>query len=134
MFAFKEAKSGDIMVQKAPASTIGDLAQAVKEIFSANNEIKIIGTRHGEKKYETLLTREEYVRSQDLGNFYRVAADNRNLNYDKYLVHGSEQLSLDEEYNSNNTMQLTVEQIKEKLLSLGYIKNELGRWRKSFAF
>src|SRR5699024_6388791 len=93
VFAFKNAEAGDIMVQKSPASTIGDLAQAIKELFDANNEIKIIGTRHGEKLYETLLTREEHVVAEDLGDFYRVPADNRDLNYDKYFVEGDHQLS-----------------------------------------
>lgn len=89
VFAFKNAKAGDIMVQKSPASTVGDLAQAVKELFHADNEIHIIGTRHGEKRYETLLTKEEYLVAKDMGNFYRVPADTRDLNYDKYFVEGS---------------------------------------------
>lgn len=125
IFAFQYAHAGDIMVQKAPASTIGDLAQAIKELFNANNEIKIIGTRHGEKLYETLLTREEHVVAEDLGNFYRVPADNRDLNYDKYFVEGDQQLSSHEEYNSHNTERLNVDQIKEKLLELDYIQEEL---------
>ncbi|GKU27226.1 NAD-dependent epimerase/dehydratase family protein [Clostridium folliculivorans] len=126
VFAFQHAQAGDIMVQKSPASTIRDLAQAVKELFDADNEIKIIGTRHGEKLYETLLTKEEYVHAKDMGNFYRVPADKRDLNYDKYFVEGSEELSIESEYNSHNTQILTVEQIKEKLLQLDYIKDELG--------
>jgi UDP-N-acetylglucosamine 4,6-dehydratase len=129
IFAFNNAESGDIMVQKAPASTIGDLALAVKELFNAENEIKVIGIRHGEKMYETLLTNEECSHAIDLGNFYRVPADKRDLNYDKYFVHGDvdrEQLT---EYNSNNTELLSVEQVKEKLLSLQYIRNELEAWR-----
>lgn len=126
IFAFLNAEQGDIMVQKSPASTIGDLAQAIKEIFKANNEIKIIGTRHGEKLYETLLTKEEYLHAQDLGGFYRVPADKRDLNYDKYFVEGSEQLNTTEEYNSHNTYRLSLEEIKEKLLKLDYIKQELG--------
>lgn len=124
-FAFQYAEAGDIMVQKAPASTIGDLARAIKELFNANNDIKIIGTRHGEKLYETLLTREEHVVAEDLGNFYRVPADNRDLNYDKYFVEGDQELSIQEEYNSHNTIRLNVEQIKEKLLKLDYIQKEL---------
>jgi UDP-glucose 4-epimerase len=124
VFAFNNAKAGDIMVQKSPASTIGDLAQAVKELFNADNEIKIIGTRHGEKRYETLLTKEEYVVAHDMGGFYRVPADKRDLNYDKFFVEGDYKLSSDEEYNSDNTRRLNVEQIKEKLLELDYIKNE----------
>jgi len=130
VFAFKNAKAGDIMVQKSPASTIGDLAQAVKELFNADNEIRIIGTRHGEKKFETLLTREEHMVAEDLGGFFRVPADQRDLNYDKYFVEGNQKLSSEEEYNSNNTVRLNVEQIKERLLSLDYVKNELKGWKQ----
>jgi UDP-N-acetylglucosamine 4,6-dehydratase len=130
VFAFQNAYSGDIMVQKAPASTIGDLAQAVKELFKADSEIKIIGTRHGEKLYETLLTKEEYMAAIDLGNYYRVPADQRDLNYDKYFVEGSQQLSSNGEYTSHNTRRLNVEEIKEKLLSLDYIQKELEDWKK----
>lgn len=125
VFAFKNAEAGDILVQKAPASTIGDLTQAIKEIFNADNEIKIIGTRHGEKLYETLLTKEEHVVAQDLGAFYRVPADKRNLYYDKYFLEGDQKLSSGEEYNSHNTERLNVEQIKKKLLKLEYVKNRL---------
>ncbi|MBU3197735.1 polysaccharide biosynthesis protein [Clostridium estertheticum] len=125
IFAFKNADAGDIMVQKSQASTIRDLAQAVKELFNADNEIKIIGTRHGEKLYETLLTKEEYIHADDMGGFFRVAADKRDLNYDKYFVEGNEKLSTEEEYNSHNTEILNVEQIKEKLLKLDYVKEEL---------
>jgi len=130
IFAFQNAQAGDIMVQKAPACTIGDLAQAIKEIFNAHNEIKIIGTRHGEKLYETLLTKEEYLVAQDLGKYFRVPADNRDLNYDKYFVQGDERLSVGQEYNSHNTERLNVEQIKEKLLALDYIQEELKGWKK----
>lgn len=125
IYAFQNAKAGDIMVQKAPASTIGDLAQAVKEIFNATNEIKIIGTRHGEKLYETLLTKEEYFVAEDKGKFYRIPADKRDLNYDKYFVEGNQSLSREEEYNSNNTERLDIDQIKELLLTLDYVQNEL---------
>lgn len=125
VFAFTHAKTGDIMVQKSPACTIGDLARALKEIFDADNTIKIIGTRHGEKLYETLLTKEEYVKAEDMGNFYRVPADNRDLNYDKYYVEGDISLSECNEYNSHNTYRLTVEEIKEQLYKLDYIKEEL---------
>jgi len=128
IFAFNNAKAGDIMVQKAPASTIRDLAQALKELFSANNEIKVIGTRHGEKLYETLLTKEEYVVSEDYGNFFRVPADKRDLNYDKYFVEGDEKLSTEEEYNSHNTTRLNIEEIKSKLLELDYVQAELEGW------
>jgi UDP-N-acetylglucosamine 4,6-dehydratase/5-epimerase len=130
VFAFHNAEAGDIMVQKSPASTIGDLAQAVKELFNADNEIKIIGTRHGEKKYETLLTKEEYVVAEDLGGFYRVPADQRDLNYDKYFDEGSKKLTTIAEYNSDNTDILTVEQIKEKLLELDYVRTELKEWEE----
>lgn len=128
VFAFQNAEPGDIMVQKSPASTIRDLAQAVKELFDADNEIKIIGTRHGEKLYETLLTKEEYLHAEDMGGFFRVPADKRDLNYDKYFEIGNEKLSIEKEYNSHNTEILTVEQIKEKLLALDYIKEELELW------
>jgi UDP-N-acetylglucosamine 4,6-dehydratase/5-epimerase len=125
IFAFLNAKSGDIMVQKSPAASIGDLAQAMKELLHSDCNIKIIGTRHGEKQYETLLTREEFMVAEDLEDFYRIPADQRNLNYDKYYIEGSTELSVQEEYNSNNTIRLSVEQIKEKLLGLDLIKNEL---------
>ena len=130
VFAYKNASAGDIMVQKAPASTVGDLAQAVKELFNADNEIKIIGTRHGEKLYETLLTKEEYIVAKDMGDFFRVPADTRDLNYDKYFVEGDAKLSGEEEYNSHNTLGLNVEQVKEKLLELEYVRNELKNWVK----
>lgn len=128
VFAYENAEAGDIMVQKAPASTIGDLAQALKELFNADNEIKIIGTRHGEKLYETLLTKEECIVAQDMGGFYRIPADKRDLNYDKYFVEGNEQLQNIEEYNSSNTERLSFEQVKEKLLKLDYIQEELKEW------
>lgn len=127
IFAFQNADAGDIMVQKAPACSIGDLAQALKELFHADNEIKVIGTRHGEKLYETLLTREEHSVAEDLGGFFRVPADKRDLNYDKYFNEGDEKLSEDKEYNSHNTQILNVEQIKEKLLELSYIQKELNK-------
>lgn len=130
IFAFQNAETGDIMVQKSPASTIGDLAQAIKELFNASNEIRIIGTRHGEKLYETLLTREEHVVAQDMGGFYRVPADKRDLNYDKYFVEGDQKLSSEDEYNSHNTKRLFIEQIKDRLLKLDYIREELVRWNK----
>ncbi|RHW32113.1 NAD-dependent epimerase/dehydratase family protein [Neobacillus notoginsengisoli] len=131
VFAFQNAEAGDIMVQKAPASTIGDLAQAVKELFNSDNDIKIIGTRHGEKLYETLLTREEHVVAQDLGGFYRVPADKRDLNYDKYFVEGDKEISKQEEYNSHNTRRLNIEEIKDRLLTLDYVQEELGRWNRA---
>lgn len=128
LFAFKNAQSGDILVQKAPACTIEVLAQAVKELFHADNPVKVIGIRHGEKMYETLLTKEECARATDLGNFYRVPCDKRDLNYDKYFVQGdTEQVKLTE-FNSDNTTRLDVEQVKEKLLSLEYIRSEIAAW------
>src|SRR5690554_4644170 len=130
VFAFQNAEAGDIMVQKSPASTIGDLAQALKELFNADNEVKIIGTRHGEKLYETLLTKEEHVGAQDMGGFYRVPADKRDLNYDKYFVEGNQKLSSEDEYNSHNTERLNIEQIKEKLLQLDYVREQLESWDK----
>lgn len=131
VFAFQNAEAGDIMVQKAPACTIGVLAQAVKEVFGAEKEeTKIIGIRHGEKMYETLLTNEECVHAIDLGNFYRVPCDKRDLNYDKYFVDGNAERSTLSEFNSNNTELLNVEQVKEKLLKLDYIKEELANWKK----
>lgn len=130
IFAFNNAEAGDIMVQKAPASTIGDLAQAIKELFSADNEIKVIGIRHGEKLCETLLTKEEHMVAQDLGGFYRVPADKRDLNYDKYFIEGDKKLSYEEDYNSHNTQRLSVEEIKKKLLKLEYVRKELEGWIK----
>ncbi|WP_226036159.1 nucleoside-diphosphate sugar epimerase/dehydratase [Aquibacillus saliphilus] len=130
VFAFENAEAGDIMVQKSPASTIGDLAHAIKELFNADNEIKTIGTRHGEKLYETLLTREEHVVAQDLGGFYRVPADKRDLNYDKYFEEGDQQLSTEEEYNSHNTERLSIEAVKDKLLNLDFVQDELKGWNK----
>ena len=125
LYAFQNAESGDIMVQKAPSCFIGDLAQALIEIFQVDNKIKVIGTRHGEKMYEVLLTKEEAAKAVDMGDYYRVPADNRNLNYGKYLEEGSHRISSAEEYNSNNTTILSVEQIKDKLLKLVYLREEL---------
>ena len=130
LFAFNHAQTGDIMVQKAPSSTIGDLAQALKEIFDVDNEIRIIGTRHGEKEYETLLTKEEHIVAQDMGNFFRVPSDKRNLNYDKYFTEGNKRLEREQDYNSNNTQILNIEQIKGKLFMLDYIKDELEVWKR----
>lgn len=131
VFAFQHAEAGDIMVQKAPACTIEVLVQAVKQLFSAEKEeTKIIGIRHGEKMYETLLTNEECVHAIDMGNFYRVPCDKRDLNYDKYFIQGNEERVKLSEFNSNNTELLNVEQVKEKLLKLDYIKNELKGYNK----
>lgn len=130
IFAFQNAQSGDIMVQKAPACTIEVLAQAVKELFNADNEIKIIGIRHGEKMYETLLTNEECAHAIDLGNFYRVPADKRDLNYDKYMIVGDEKRNHLSEFNSNNTELLSVSEVKDKLMSLEYIREEIRKYNE----
>ena len=128
LFAFEKGESGDILVQKAPACTIEVLAKAVCELFGYEKELKIIGIRHGEKLYETLLTNEECANALDLGDFYRVPCDKRDLNYDKYFKEGDTQRSTLSEFDSNNTQLLNVEQVKEKLLSLEYIRNELAAW------
>jgi len=130
LFAFENGIAGDILVQKAPACTIGTLARAVKEIFHSDDDIKIIGIRHGEKVCETLLTNEECAQAIDLGSFYRVPCDKRDLNYDKYFNDGDIKRNILTEFNSNNTRQLNIEQVKEKLLSLKYIQDELTAWEK----
>jgi len=130
LYAFENGESGDIMVQKAPSCKIDVLVNAVKELFHANNEIKIIGIRHGEKMYETLLTNEECVHAIDMGDFYRVPADKRDLNYDKYFNEGINKLNVLTEFNSNNTKLLNVDEVKEKLLSLKYIRDEIHEWEK----
>ena len=130
LFAFENGESGDILVQKAPACTIEVLAQAVKELFAPESEIRVIGIRHGEKMYETLLTNEECANAIDMGNFYRVPADKRGLNYDKYFNDGNVTRIQLSEFDSTNTELMTVEQVKEKLLSLAYIQNELANWNK----
>ena len=130
LFAFENGTSGDILVQKAPACTIRVLAQAVTELFHPGHEIKVIGIRHGEKMYETLLTNEECAHAIDLGNFYRVPSDKRDLNYDKYFRVGDAQRNVLTEFNSNNTQLLGVEQVKEKLLSLAYVREELASIRE----
>ena len=129
LFAFENGTSGDILVQKAPACTIETLAKAVTELFDSNTEIKVIGIRHGEKMYETLLTNEECANAVDMGDFYRVPADNRGLNYDKYFSDGNKDRNPLSEFNSNNTQLLDVEQVKEKLLSLQYIRDEIAAWK-----
>lgn len=126
LFAFEHAQPGDIMVQKAPACTIGTLAQAVRELFGDTNEIHYIGVRHGEKRSETLLTKEECLHAQDLGDFYRVPADNRDLNYEQYFENGKTEKAALTEFTSDNTTILNVEQVKEKLLSLEYVRKELN--------
>ncbi len=125
LFAFEHGNQGDLFVNKAPASTIGDLANAIKDIFKANNEIKVIGTRHGEKLFETLCTREEMQKAEDMGEFYRIPADNRDLNYSRYFSEGETDISEIHDYHSHNTVQLTNAALKETLLNLDFIKENL---------
>lgn len=127
LFAFEHGESGDIFVQKAPACTIDVLAHAVKDLFNVDNEIKVIGIRHGEKMYETLLTDEECAHAIDMGNFYKVPADKRDLNYDKYFSEGMKESKLTQ-FNSNNTRLMTLEEVKNKLLEVKLVKDELKEW------
>lgn len=126
LYTFEHGRNGDLFVQKAPAATLKVLATALKELYMADNEIKIIGTRHGEKLYETLVTREEMVKAQDMGNYYRIPCDDRDLNYDKYFIEGNEDISRIEDYHSHNTRQLDVEGMKELLLKLPLVRADLG--------
>jgi UDP-glucose 4-epimerase len=126
LYAYEHGEQGDIFVQKAPASTVADLTQAVKELFNKDNEVRIIGTRHGEKLYETLISREEMAHAHDMGDYYRIPADNRDLNYAKYFSEGEEEISHLDDYTSHNTKQLNVEQVKSLLLKLDYIREELN--------
>lgn len=125
LYAYEHGSPGDIFVQKAPAATIGDLAEAMKKVFKATNSVKVIGTRHGEKLYETLLTREERAKAEDSGNYFRVRADNRDLNYNVYFFEGKEEVSQQEDYTSHNTRRLNVEELVDLLRSLDYIRSEL---------
>jgi UDP-N-acetylglucosamine 4,6-dehydratase len=125
LHAFEHGQQGDIFVQKAPASTVGDLAIALKEIFSKDNEIRVIGTRHGEKLYESLISREEMAKAEDMGRYFRVPADNRDLNYNKYFVEGETKISELDDYTSHNTVRLSVGQVKELLLNLDFVKKQL---------
>jgi UDP-N-acetylglucosamine 4,6-dehydratase len=125
LFAFEHGNSGDLFVNKAPAATIGDLAQAIKELAKADNEIKIIGTRHGEKLYETLCTREEMVKAEDMGDFYRIPADNRDLNYAMYFSEGERDITKVEDYHSHNTERLDVEGVKKLISGLGLVRKEI---------
>ena len=132
IYAFTHAHNGDLFVQKAPAATLFTLAQALKETYARinpqylNTEVKVIGTRHGEKLYETLVTREEMVRAIDMGNYYRIPCDTRDLNYDKFFTQGNEDISKIEDYHSHNTRRLDVEEMKELLLKLRFIREDLG--------
>lgn len=130
LFAFQNGNTGDILVKKAPACTIGVLAQAVQELFKTDTPVQQIGIRHGEKMYETLLTNEECVHAIDMGDFFRVPADGRDLNYEKYVAEGNQSRNLLTEFNSNNTTLLNVKQVKEKLCALPYIQAELAAWEK----
>lgn len=125
IFAFQNANQGDLFIQKAPASTVGDLAAALKKMFKSDSKIKIIGTRHGEKAHETLMTREEKAKAEDMGGYYRIPADTRDLNYDKYFSDGDKKLSHIEEYTSHNTTQLDIDGTIEKLLTVDFVKQEL---------
>jgi len=125
LHAFDHANQGDIFVQKAPASTIADLTQALIELFKSDSEVKVIGTRHGEKLYESLISREEMAKAEDMGRYYRIQADNRDLNYNKYFVEGEEHISDFEDYTSHNTQQLSIPEIKDMLLKLDFIQNTL---------
>ena len=129
LHAFAHGEQGDIFVQKAPACTVLELATALKELFDSNVGIKIIGARHGEKAYETLLTKEEFVKAEDQGNYFRIPSDNRDLNYAKYFTEGEGSRRNQEEYNSDNTNRINVEQVKEMLLKLPYIQSELKKFR-----
>ncbi|MCK9617660.1 MAG: polysaccharide biosynthesis protein [Lentimicrobiaceae bacterium] len=125
LYTFEHGEQGDIFVQKAPASTIYDLAIALQDIFNSKNEVKIIGTRHGEKLYETLVNREEMVKAIELENYYKIPADTRDLNYNKYFLEGVEDVSIIDDYHSHNTKRLNISELKELLMNLDYIKNEL---------
>lgn len=125
LHAFEHGQQGDIFVQKAPASTIADLATSLMEMFRGNGDIKIIGTRHGEKLYESLVSREEMAKAEDRGRYYRIPADNRDLNYDKYILEGEPEANELDDYTSHNTERLNVEQIKQLLMTLKYVRNEM---------
>ena len=129
LYAFEHGNQGDTFVQKAPASTIADLAQAIIELFESDSKVKIIGTRHGEKLYEALLTREEMAQAEDMGGYYRIPADNRDLNYNKYFSEGKVQAPEATDYNSHNTERLDIAGVKEKLLKLPFIQSELAKKR-----
>jgi len=125
LHAFEHAKQGDIFVQKAPASTVADLAEALKELFNSSSPVKVIGTRHGEKLYESLISREEMAKAEDMERYYRIPADNRDLNYNKFFVEGEAHISELDDYTSHNTHRLDVAGIKSLLLTLDYIRSEL---------
>ena len=126
MYAFEHGHNGDLFVQKAPAATLDVLAEALKQLYKTDTEVKVIGTRHGEKLYETLVTREEMAKAIDMGDYYRIPCDNRDLNYDKYFKEGDEKIATIEDYHSHNTARLDVEGMKELLLKLRFIREDLG--------
>lgn len=126
LYAFEHGKNGDLFVQKAPAATLDVLANALLELYKSNSNIKVIGTRHGEKLYETLVTREEMAKSEDMGNYFRIPADNRDLNYDKYFVEGQEEVSIIDDYHSHNTTRLDVEGMKKLLLKLDFVREGIS--------
>jgi UDP-N-acetylglucosamine 4,6-dehydratase/5-epimerase len=127
LYAFEHGQNGDLFVQKAPAATIEVLAKAIVELYHSKSQVKVIGTRHGEKLYETLVTREEMAKAEDMGNYFRIPADNRDLNYDKYFVEGQEEVSLIEDYHSHNTSRLDVEGMKELLLKLDFVREGITK-------
>jgi len=122
LYAFQNARPGDIFVQKSPAATVGDLAAALRALLKSDSEVKIIGTRHGEKLYESLVSREERARADDLGDYYRIPADSRDLNYDKYFVDGETAISTLDDYTSHNTRRLNVDEVKEILMKLDLVR------------
>ena len=126
LYAFEHGNNGDIYIQKSPASTVLIIAKALLNIYNANNEIKIIGTRHGEKLYETLINREEMAKVIDLDNFYKIPSDKRGLNYSQYFSEGEEKISISKDYTSHNTTQLTLSEMETMLLDLNFIKNDIG--------
>ena len=128
LFAFTHGNPGDIFVQKSPAATVLQLANTLRSLFSVETPVTVIGTRHGEKLYETLLTREEFSKAQDLGDYYRIAPDDRDLNYTKYFTEGEPETSTSQDYHSHNTERLTDDELREKLLSLSLVRDELGAW------
>ena len=126
LYAFQNGNNGDLFVQKAPACTLDVLAESLKQLYKANNEVRVIGTRHGEKLYETLVSREEMAKSEDMGEYFRIPCDTRDLNYDKYFVEGQEKVAKIDDYHSHNTHRLDVEGMKKLLLKLDFIKEDLG--------
>jgi len=131
LYAFQHGQNGDLFIQKAPAATLNTLASALKELYKTDTEIKVIGTRHGEKLYETLVTREEMAKAEDMGNYYRIPCDARDLNYDKFFSEGDEEISKIEDYHSHNTARLDVEGMKQLLLKLRFVREDLGLQEKS---